>query len=221
MTWLKEHDSRPNRRRLFASFLLQGLLVGFSIAAPVGPVGLLCIQRSLARGRLSGLVSGLGAATADATYGTIAALGLTSISSFLVSEQQWIRLIGGLFLVLLGVRIISRSKPASSAATGSSGIARDYASTFLITLSNPLTIISFAAIFAGLGLAGTGGGSAASVELIAGVFSGSCLWWVILSIGVGSFKGRLASGGISWVNRLSGAIIFTFGVVALVSVFVE
>ena len=205
---------------MLANFFLQGLLVGFSIAAPVGPVGLLCIQRSLARGRLSGLVSGLGAATADATYGTIAAFGLTSVSSFLVSEQEWIRLIGGLFLILLGIRIFKKSKPASSVAAGSSGLARDYTSTYLITLSNPLTVISFAAIFAGLGLAGTGGGSAA-VELVAGVFSGSCLWWVILSAGVGSFKGRLASGGIGWVNRLSGVIILAFGLVALVSIFAE
>jgi len=202
---------------LFSGFFLQGLAVGFSIAAPVGPIGLLCIQRSLTRGRVAGLVSGLGAATADAVYGSIAGFGITFLSSFLVEEQGWIRLVGGAFLIYLGLKIW-RSRPRDSdAAPRSRGLAGDYASTFALTLSNPLTIISFAAIFAGLGLAGASGDYADALALVLGVFSGSALWWVFLSTGVGAFKGRLQSGGMRWVNRVSGAVIATFGVAALIS----
>ena len=202
---------------MLAEFYVQGLIVGFSIAAPVGPIGVLCIQRSLTKGRISGLISGIGAATADAVYGSIAGFGITFVSAFLVDQQAWIRLVGGAFLVFLGVRIW-RSEPRSSdAAAGSRGLAGDYASTFALTLSNPLTIISFAAIFAGLGLAGAGGDYAAAIALVSGVFSGSALWWVILSTGVGYFKARLRSGGMRWVNRVSGTTVAAFGLVAFLS----
>jgi threonine/homoserine/homoserine lactone efflux protein len=205
---------------LIPAFFLQGLAVGFSIAAPVGPIGLLCIQRSLAGGRISGLISGLGAATADAVYGSIAAFGIASVSIFLVDQQTWIRLVGGLFLIFLGMRIY-RKAPSDSAMPAENGnLFGDYASTFVLTLSNPLTVISFAAIFAGLGLAGAGGDYAAAVAVVSGVFSGSALWWVILSVGVGSFRARLRSGGMRWVNRVSGAVLVTFGLVALLSLVV-
>jgi len=206
---------------LFPGFYVQGLIVGFSIAAPVGPIGLLCIQRSLTRGRFSGLVSGLGAATADAVYGSIAGFGVAFISTFLVEQQAWIRLVGGAFLVYLGVRILRGEPKNSDAFAGSHGLVSDYASTFALTLSNPLTIISFAGIFAGLGLAGAGGDYTAAVTLVSGVFSGSVLWWIILSMGVGSFRARLRSGGMTWVNRASGTIIVAFGLVAVLSLVVK
>ena len=201
---------------MITGFFLQGLVVGFSIAAPVGPIGLLCIQRSLIGGRVSGLVSGLGAAAADAVYG-IAGFGISFISTFLVAQQSWIRLVGGGFLVYLGIRIFSSVPRNSGSSAEDKSLAADYVTTFVLTLSNPLTIISFAAIFAGLGLAGTGGGYAAAVALVLGVFSGSALWWVILSAGVGSFKTRLHSGGMRWINKISGTVIVAFGVVALVN----
>ena len=199
-------------------FYFQGLVVGFSIAAPVGPIGLLCIQRSLAKGRGSGLVSGLGAATADAVYGSVAGFGLALVSAFMVSEQGWIRLVGGAFLVYLGARIWRGAEREAEPAERSRGLLGDYGSTFVLTLSNPLTIISFAAIFAGLGLVGTGGDYGAAAALVFGVFSGSALWWVVLSTGVGFFRNRLRSGGMRWVNRGSGVMIASFGVVALLSV---
>ena len=201
-------------------FYLQGLVVGFSIAAPVGPIGLLCIQRSLAKGRVSGLVSGLGAATADGFYGSIAGFGVTFVSTFLVAEQAWIRLVGGAFLLYLGARILRSGPRGSAAAARSQGLIGDYVSTFALTLSNPLTIVSFAAVFAGLGLAGTSGNYTAAVTLVAGVFSGSALWWVILSTGVGSFRGRLESRGMKWLNRVAGAVIVAFGLIALFSLIV-
>ncbi|HEX5679515.1 MAG TPA: LysE family transporter, partial [Desulfobacterales bacterium] len=133
---------------------LRGLVIGFSIAAPVGPIGILCIRRTLAEGRASGFLSGLGAATADALYGCVAGFGLTVVSAFLVDQRAWIQLVGGVFLLALGVRTL-RSKPAERAAQAAAGrgLAGSYLSTLLLTLTNPMTIISFAGIFAALGVA--------------------------------------------------------------------
>jgi len=200
------------------SFLLRGILIGFSIAAPVGPIGVLCIRRTLADGRAAGLVSGLGAATADALYGCIAGFGLTLISNFLVSQQVWLRLVGGLFLCYLGVKTLL-SKPAAQAAVAKgSGLLGAYASTFLLTVTNPVTIIAFAAVFAGLGLANTSGNYGAAGVLVAGVFLGSALWWLLLSGGVGLLREKFNTAGLLWVNRISGVIITGFGLLALMSV---
>src|SRR5690554_447237 len=133
--------------------LLQGLMIGFAIAAPVGPIGLLCIQRTLAYGQLTGLVTGLGAASADAIYGLVAGFGLTAISAFLVEQQLWLGLAGGLFLCYLGVRTILTPPAAQAAQIRAGGRWAAYGSTFLLTLTNPMTIFSFMGIFAGLGLA--------------------------------------------------------------------
>ena len=205
-------------RKMNITFLLKGLAIGFSIAAPVGPIGVLCIRRTLAEGRASGLVSGLGAATADAIYGCIAGFGLTFISSFLVSQQVWLRLIGGLFLCYLGLKSLL-AKPAEQAASAKEdGLAGAYASTLFLTITNPMTIISFAAVFAGLGLASTSGNYESAGLLILGVFIGSALWWLILSGAAAIFRERFNSRRLQWVNRISGAIIIGFGLSALVSV---
>ncbi|MBS1966520.1 MAG: LysE family transporter, partial [Chloroflexi bacterium SZAS-1] len=164
-----------------ATLLLKGLLIGFSIAAPVGPIGALCIRRTLANGRAAGLVSGLGAATADAMYGCIAGFGLTFISSLLMSQQLWLKLIGGAFLCYLGIRTLL-ARPAAQAANASGvGLFGAYASTFFLTLTNPTTILSFLAVFAGLGLASAAGNYGAAALLVLGVFIGSALWWLLLS----------------------------------------
>jgi threonine/homoserine/homoserine lactone efflux protein len=200
------------------SFLLRGLVIGFSIAAPVGPIGVLCIRRTLADGWRSGLVSGLGAATADALYGCVAGFGLAFISNILVSQQIWLRLIGGVFLCYLGLKTLL-AKPAEQAAPEKDNdLFGDYASTFLLTLTNPMTIISFAAIFAGLGLAGTSGSYGSAGVLVLGVFCGSALWWFLLSGGVGLFRARFNPTGLRWVNRISGVIITGFGLYAFVSI---
>lgn len=198
-------------------FLLRGLLIGFSIAAPVGPIGVLCIRRTLAAGRVYGLVSGLGAATADAFYGSVAGFGLTFLSSFLIEQRFWLRLIGGLFLCYLGVRTFLAQPAEQAAAAKSTGLAGAYASTFLLTLTNPTTIFSFAAIFAGLGLASASGSYLSSGLLVLGVFLGSALWWFLLSGGVSLFRGKLGPRQLRWINRLSGALILAFGVLALIS----
>jgi len=192
-------------------------VIGFSIAAPVGPIGVLCIRRTLAEGWASGLASGLGAATADALYGSVAGFGLTFISSILIREQFWLRLIGGVFLCYLGVKTF-RSRPAHQAApAGGFGLAGKYGSTFFLTLTNPMTILSFAAVFAGLGVVNANGSYLSAGILVCGVFIGSALWWFILSIGVTLLRARFNPQGLLWVNRISGLIILAFGLLALLS----
>jgi threonine/homoserine/homoserine lactone efflux protein len=200
-----------------AGVLIRGLAIGVSIAAPVGPIGVLCIRRTLAEGRTLGLATGLGAAVADAVYGAVAALGLTAVSAALVGQQEWIRLIGGTFLLWLGITTY-RSRPAgeAAAATGT-GLAGAFASTFALTLTNPMTILSFVAVFAGLGL-GSGAGSAlAALLMVAGVFLGSAAWWLALSTIVDRLRGRFDARGLTWVNRISGLVITAFGLIALAS----
>lgn len=197
------------------ALLLRGLVVGFSIAAPVGPIGVLCIRRTLAEGRAAGLVSGLGAASADAVYGTVAGLGLTFIADFLASQQGWLRLIGGAFLCYLGIKTLL-AKPAEQAAPAQGkGLAGAYVSTFLLTLTNPMTVLSFAAIFAGLGLASSTRSYGTAAVVVLGVFLGSALWWLILSGVVGAFRARVDAKTLRWVNRISGVITMGFGLFAL------
>jgi threonine/homoserine/homoserine lactone efflux protein len=199
------------------SFFLRGLLIGISIAAPVGPIGVLCMRRTLAQGRLAGLVSGLGAATADAFYGSIAGFGVTLIANVLVQQQVWLRLVGGLFLCYLGVRTFLARPAEQPARVQSRSLLGNYASTLFLTLTNPVTILSFAAIFAGLGL-GTGSDSLSAGLLVLGVFLGSAAWWLTLSTGVSLLRSRMTPPVLRWVNRGSGIVIAAFGVIALVGV---
>jgi threonine/homoserine/homoserine lactone efflux protein len=199
-----------------ASFLLKGMVIGFSIAAPVGPIGVLCIRRTLHDGRIAGLVSGLGAATADALYGCIAGFGLTWVSTVLIGQREVLGLAGGLFLLFLGVRTFL-ARPAETAADHEGpGLLNAYGSTLVLTLTNPLTILSFTGVFAGLGLAATDGAPGSALWLILGVFVGSTLWWCALSAGVGLVRERLQGGALLWVNRLSGSVIAGFGINQLV-----
>jgi threonine/homoserine/homoserine lactone efflux protein len=199
------------------STFARGLLLGLSIAAPVGPIGVLCIRRTLMQGWRIGFLTGLGAATADATYGAIAAFGLTALSNLLIAEQFWLRLIGGLFLLYLGARTFF-AKPATVAASGTANsLAGAYTSTFLLTLMNPTTILSFAAIFAGFGVASSSSTLAAGM-LVLGVFVGSALWWLLLSGGVTLLRTRFRPAALIWVNRGSGAVIALFGLLALASI---
>ncbi len=199
------------------TFYLKGLIVGLSIAAPVGPIGVLCIRRTLADGRAAGFASGLGAATADAIYGTAAAVGLTAVARVLVGGQPWLRLAGGLFLLYLGIRTWRAAPSQVAGPDGGGGLLGAYASTLALTLTNPLTVLSFAGIFAGLGIA-SGARYASAASLVAGVFCGSALWWLTLSTTVGMVRHRLSTAGLRWVNRLSGGVIAGFGVLALLAV---
>jgi threonine/homoserine/homoserine lactone efflux protein len=200
-----------------AELLVRGLIIGMSIAAPVGPIGVLVIRRTLTAGRIAGLVTGLGAATADAIYGCVAGFGLTFISMVLISQHFWVRLIGGLFLCYLGVRTLLAAPAEQAAGASAPSLLRAYLSTLLLTLSNPMTILSFAAVLAGLGIGGAGASYGAAALLVLGVFAGSALWWLILSGGVSVVRLRLTAGILRWVNRLSGAVLIGFGLLALIS----
>ena len=196
------------------TFVIKGLIIGLSIAAPVGPIGVLCIRRSLAGGQPLGFATGLGAATADAAYGVVAAFGLTAVSTFLVGQKTWLAFLGGLFLCYLGIRTVT-SRPAEDAAElRATGLLAAYGSTLLLTLTNPMTIMSFVAVFAGLGLGNTPDYAAASSTVL-GVFLGSALWWLLLSTGVGVLRSRVSQAGMRYVSWLSGTVIFGFGVYAL------
>jgi threonine/homoserine/homoserine lactone efflux protein len=193
---------------------LQGMLIGFSIAAPVGPIGILCIRRGLSDGPRIALVTGLGAATADALYGCVAALGLTSISAFLAGQQRWLALAGGIFLCYLGIRTFLSEPPKAAGEANERGLLNVYVSSLFLTLTNPSTILSFAAIFAGVGL-GKAPDFRAALSLVAGVFVGSAMWWLILSNGVALLRERVTSAWMQKINRLSGCFLFAFGIYAL------
>ena len=198
---------------------LKGFIIGISIAAPVGPIGVLCIQRTIAYGKLNGLATGLGAASADAVYGFVAAFGLTFISNFLVAQQTWFRLIGGGFLIYLGIRAYFSALENTAINTNNPTHVGAYGTTFLLTLSNPMTILSFAAIFSGFGLVDSSIHYASAALMVVGVFLGSASWWILLSGGTNFFRRRLSE-RLSWINKLSGMVIAAFGVVAIASLLI-
>jgi len=194
----------------------KGIFVGFAMAIPIGPIGIMCIRKTLTEGRLRGLVIGLGAATADLLYGCVAAFGLTMISSTLVSQRIWIRLVGGALLLYLGIRTF-RTQPANpNIPLNNNGVLRSYLTTVFLTLTNPLTIFAFIAVFAALGL-GNGLNNFSASALVAGVFIGSCLWFLLLSSGVTLFRKKLDLVGLKWVNRIAGVLIIISGIIAIVS----
>jgi threonine/homoserine/homoserine lactone efflux protein len=205
---------------------IKGLILGFSIAAPVGPIGLLCIRRSLTQGRLAGFLSGMGAATADGLYGAMAAFGLTAVFAVLTNLTPWLRVFGGLYLLWLGWHTL-RQPPAKKEAA-SSIKAGDYwgayVSTFLFTLSNPVTIFTFLAIFSGAGLpAVTSQNWGTALWMVVGVFCGSALWWLILSHGVSGLAAKLNAEDnltfFKWVNRFAGVGIMAFAIYNLGGLF--
>jgi threonine/homoserine/homoserine lactone efflux protein len=200
------------------AFFLKGLIIGFVVAAPVGPIGVLCARRTLMHGRRAGFYSGMGAATADAIYGFIAAFGLSFISAFLVDHQFALRLVGGGLLLYLGIKaFLARPVKKTDLPRSARHYAGMYTSTFFLTLTNPMTIFSFAAVFAGFGLAGTKGSIHSAGVLIVGVFLGSALWWLFL-VGLFSlYRKRFLSHQLVWVNRISGTIITASGLFALLS----
>jgi len=196
------------------SFIIRGIVIGFSIAAPVGPIGVLCIRRSVSDGRAAGLATGLGAASADAVYGCIAGFGLTAVSNFLIGQRFWLGFLGGLFLCYLGVRTFLTRPVEQPVEVRKVGLCSAFLSTFFLTLTNPMTILSFVAIFAGLGL-GTSRDYYNASALVAGVFIGSALWWLLLSGGAALFGRRFNPSWMQLLNRLSGTIILAFGVYSL------
>lgn len=199
------------------NLFLKGLVIGFSVAAPVGPIGILCIRRTINEGRLAGLFSGLGAASADTIFGFIAAFGLTFIANLLVEQVNIINLLGGLFLVYLGIKFML-SKPAEKPADlNGATLWKAYGSTLIYTLTNPMTILAFTAIFAGAGVASKSGNYGQSLLIVVGVFIGSALWWLTLSSIFSVLRERFRPSWLVWINRVAGIVILIFGFIRLAS----
>jgi threonine/homoserine/homoserine lactone efflux protein len=202
---------------MFMVMVVKGIVIGVLIAAPVGPIGLLCIRRTLLDSRLHGVVTGMGAASADALYGCVAGFGLTLVSNALLDYQQWLKFFGGLFLCYLGLQTLWSRPDEGSATTSGAGWLNTYATTFLLTLSNPVTVLSFAAIFAALGASTQPNTFAAATALVGGVFIGSMLWWILLTGVVGLLRRRMTLRYLRVINGVSGAIMLGFGFLALLS----
>lgn len=195
---------------------LKGIFIGLLIAIPVGPVGILCVHRVIAKGRLAGLFSGLGAAAADGLYGAVAAFGLTLISDFLIGCSFWIRLIGGAFIVFIGVRMYF-SKPVIDIEDDiPNTLFRDFLSTFIITITNPMTIMGFLAIFAGLNLIDPQRGYMDASILVSGVVAGSGIWWLTLVVIFGFVRSKIDFSYLAAANKIVGIIIVLLGFATMV-----
>ncbi len=203
-------------------FLIKGIVVGVVIAVPVGPVGILCLRRTIFEGRLSGLVSGLGAATADAVFGVVAAFGLTLVYRWLISWEDWLRAAGGVYLLYSGgSALFSKAQEKVTEESDPETLVRGFASAFALTITNPVTILVFLAIFAALGLGGAPAALLRAAFLVLGVWVGSLLWWLGLSLGVGMFRRSIEPRHLAWVSRGSGLILFLTGAALLVTIVVE
>jgi threonine/homoserine/homoserine lactone efflux protein len=194
--------------------LIRGLIAGFAISAPVGPVNVLCVSRTLSRGRLAGIISGLGAATADTLYGAIAGFSISFVIQFLIRELFWIRLFGGIVLIGIGILYFFK-RPKSLDEEEKQSAHSEFVTTFLLTLTNPTTVLSFLAVLAALRLAGHRAGWMTFI-LVGGIFAGAMLWWVVLASISNYFRGRVNDNTLRWMNRVAGIAIGGFGIVTLI-----
>ena len=201
-----------------ASVLLRGFVLGFVIAASPGPIFFLCLRRTLTRGWVTGAASGFGVATADGFYAALAAFGIGAVTSWLAGERQWLALIGGAALVLIGLRtILERPKNDEPAPTaGGSGLAWAYLSTLGLTITNPATIVSFAALVAALGI-GISGGYLPPAVLVVGVFAGSATWWCVLAAVTAGLEARVTPRAVRGISTISGLAIAALGMLAILS----
>ncbi len=203
-------------------FLLKGIVVGIVIAVPVGPVGVMCVRRTIFEGRLAGFVSGLGAATADALFGFVAAFGLTFVSDWLIGYQHWLRVAGGCYLLYVGgSALLSRPEAKANSEPDTESLLRDYISTFALTLTNPITILAFLAIFSAVGLSGEAATLGRAAILVVGVWLGSLLWWLALTFGLSSLFRSFGPRHLVWINRGSGIILALSGAALLAAPIIE
>jgi len=203
-----------------SSLLLRGFALGFAVAASPGPIFFLCLRRTLLRGRLYGLISGLGVATADGIYAAVAAFGLAAVTTAVAGGRRPLAVIGGAALIAIGARILvqRRQEPGAEATTTRAGLAWAYLSTLGLTITNPATILSFAALAATLGL-GAGTGLVKPAVLVAGVLLGSAAWWCVLAVAASSLRGRVTPAVIRGISTCSGLAIAILGMLAIYSAF--
>ncbi len=194
--------------------LLKGVLAGFAISAPVGPVNVLCFSRTLSKGWMAGLTSGLGAAAADTIYGGIAGFSISFIIVFLIHEEFWIRLFGGMLLIALGIRYYFKKPQSLEGGKQAKSTHSDFISAFLLNLTNPTTVLSFLAVLAALGM-GQHRLWWLKLLLVAGIFCGAMLWWIAVVFAGSRFRGRFDDRAMLWMNRIAGLAIGGFGIVTL------
>ncbi|MBI9054305.1 MAG: LysE family transporter [Bacteroidales bacterium] len=204
-------------------FIIKGLIVGFLASVPLGPVGVLCIQRTINKGRVSGIFSGMGAATVDAFFALVAAFGLTFVITFIEEQQLYIQLIGGAVLILLGARIFKANpiKQIRKQRKKKNKLIEDYFSVLLLTLSNPLAVFLFVAAFAGIGIVGPDDGILKSWLIVLGVFGGAMIWWFTLTFLINIFRKKFRLKQLWWINKIAGLIIIIFGIAAMLSIFIK
>ncbi len=200
-------------------FILKGIIIGLTVSAPMGPIAVFCLQRTLNKGIWIGFLSGLGAAFADTLFAAIAGFGLSIISDFLTEQQFYIRGIGGLFLIVVGVKVFYTNtiKQARKQKVTKGRIFGDFVSVFFLTLSNPITVIFFGTVFAGIGLAGEDGSSYPTLLTVSGVLIGTILWWLILATVINFFRHKIRLRSIWWINKIAGALIVILGAASVVS----
>jgi threonine/homoserine/homoserine lactone efflux protein len=211
---------QPRRASLPSAllYLIKGIVVGMVIAVPAGPVGVLCVRRTFFEGAFFGIASGLGAAIADVIFGIIAGLGLTVVRDLLLGYQEWLGAFGGLYLLVIGWRtVVSRANADPQPITGEN-LAAAFVSTFALTITNPITILAFAAIFAKVGFDSDGVSLVMVLILVGGVFVGSLVWWLGLSFGIAALRRFAHMQHLAWVNRVSGTILIVSGAGLLASV---
>ncbi|MFY9750248.1 MAG: LysE family transporter [Methanoregula sp.] len=198
---------------------INGIIIGVALAAPVGPIAFVCIQRSLAYGRLHGITSGFGIATADAFYAAVTAFGLALISDFLLARQWFFRLFGGLALIAVGIRIVLAAPPEITPTPENESYISDYSTMLAITLANPLTIVFFTIIIPGFGVVISGNTGITPAIFVIGVFLGEMGWWIFLCGTLGSMRDYLTRERLHLINRLAGLVITAFGAVLIASLF--
>jgi len=203
---------------MLLTLFLKGLVIGFVIAAPVGPINIMCVRRTIVHGRMAGLVSGFGAALADTLLGAIAIFGLAFVTQFVIEERFWLALAGAIFLAILGVRSLSKPPPKLVSARDPTSLIGDFTSTLFLTLSNPITILSFFGIFAAFGVNPEEMIGPDNWVALLGVFAGAMAWWLTVIGLAGLFHGRFTETGLMWANRITGIVMLAFAAIVLVEV---
>jgi threonine/homoserine/homoserine lactone efflux protein len=212
-----EDFTRTIALSLLPVIFIKAVLAGFAIAMPVGPVGVMCVRRTIDHGRVAGLVAGLGAALADAVYGVVAAFGLVAVKDWLLEHRTLLELIGGSLLILLALRIVLRHTRDEPRRADPQTHLAAFASTFVLTITNPITILAFAAVFTTLGLGVESLDLTDSAVLVGGVFLGSAVWWIGLAAGAGLLRNRMSDDIMHWLDRCAAVVLGGFGLFALVS----
>jgi len=197
--------------------IIQGIIIGVALAAPIGPISIISIRKSLTDRFLASIAVALGAATADAIFGLIAAFGVTTISSFLIHYQKFIRAIGGIFLAYLGAQTLQTTRIHATPTNKKQSLLTTYLSITVLTLTNPITILAFGALFTVFGLDELMTSTPAALQLVVGVFCGSAAWFIFLSAFIHFFKSRWKPGTLGLINRISGILLIIFGLLAVIS----